>query len=395
MAIRNTGGKALAIGAAAWLSWCFTASGCGGSDKGGPTGIGGTTAGANAVMGAGTMYTGIGIGGNSAVTSASGGAGISNNSTNTKTTHASGGKITTAAGKSGGSAGKTGGTAGTAGNGKSTNGAKEPKIPPLSGKPCPKFADNSTEMILSMNTMIRAGTPGATKGPLLFAFHFTSSSAVEAMGGVAATAVSDITGQGGIIVAPQSEFNGNGTPDIAIPTNSWFEDDIDWVDHVVSCAVNNNNIDPKRIYAVGCSAGGLMAGTLGLVRSSYIAAVGPNSGGIHYADSYKLQTPDHAPAVITLCGGAGDNVIINFCDASGWMHDQIVDKATAGGFIVNCDHGMGHCGGTTLAPTVWAFLKAHPFGVDPEPYKVGLPSDYPPACKIIWKGPGSTREAMN
>jgi hypothetical protein len=78
-----------------------------------------------------------------------------------------------------------------------------------------------------------------------------------------------------------------------------------------------------------------MSGTLALVRSQYIAAVAPNSGGIHWADSYKLADPSHAPAAMTLCGGASDNVVINFCQASGWMHDQIVDIATSGGFMVN------------------------------------------------------------
>ena len=34
--------------------------------------------------------------------------------------------------------------------------------------------------------------------------------------------------------------------------------DFDIVDQLVACAVKNRNVDPHRIYSMGCSAGGLI-----------------------------------------------------------------------------------------------------------------------------------------
>ncbi len=49
------------------------------------------------------------------------------------------------------------------------------------------------------------------------------------------------------------------------------------VDQLVACAVRDHNVDPRRIYTTGCSAGGLFAAALGAARSRYIAAVAPDS----------------------------------------------------------------------------------------------------------------------
>lgn len=56
----------------------------------------------------------------------------------------------------------------------------------------------------------------------------------------------------------------------------------------------------------------------------------------------------------------------------------------AGGFVLDCKTAGGHCqDGGTLAPEVWAFFEAHPFGVTPEPYAAGLPSSFPSSCMIV------------
>ena len=141
-----------------------------------------------------------------------------------------------------------------------------PKIPEPMGE-CPMFM-TGTATIGGLRVQIEAGTPGEAKGSLLFAWHSTAGSAGAAMTGVPASVRTEITMGGGIVVAPQGNVGGSGRTDIAPPTGAWFLEDLEVADLIVACAVKNHNIDPNRIYSTGCSAGGLMSGTLGLMRSN-------------------------------------------------------------------------------------------------------------------------------
>ena len=141
--------------------------------------------------------------------------------------------------------------------------------------------------------------------------------------GVPASVRTEITMAGGIVVAPQGNVGGADRTDIAPPTGAWYVQDLEVADQIVACAVKNHNIDPDRITSTGsCSAGGLMSGTFGLMRSQYVAAVAPNSGGINYMASRKLSDTTHGPASFCMHGGAGDNVIVNFSDTSTWFEAQ-------------------------------------------------------------------------
>ena len=140
----------------------------------------------------------------------------------------------------------------------------------------------------------------------------------------------------------------------------------------------------ERIVAVtGCSAGGLHAGCMGALRSSYIAATAPNSGG--EISQLTIQDPTRAPAVVTMHGGDSDKVVVSFATTSASYDAQM--KA-AGSFVVNCNHGGGHCGAPAeLQTAAWTFIKAHPFGVAPNPT--------PPPCprhsqRIAPRNDGST-----
>jgi hypothetical protein len=154
---------------------------------------------------------------------------------------------------------------------------------------------------------------------------------------------------------------------------------------MVACAVQQLNIDTKRIYASGASAGGLASGEMGYLRSSYVAAVLPNSGGQGgYPMNMVLQDPTHVPAAMTMHGARGvDVVVIDFGDSS--LREDI-DIAKKGGFAVDCDHMGAHVAAPpNLKAAGWDFLKAHPFGFGTSPYANGLPATYPPYCKIITK----------
>ena len=75
-------------------------------------------------------------------------------------------------------------------------------------------------------------------------------------------------------------------------------------------------------------------------------------------------------------------MIIDFSDASATADMAYKQR---GAFVVNCNHGGGHCGGGGLAPDIWNFFQAHTFGVSPEPYASGLPMGFPSVCQIIGK----------
>jgi poly(3-hydroxybutyrate) depolymerase len=160
----------------------------------------------------------------------------------------------------------------------------------------------------------------------------------------------------------------------------WYDGaDLDYADHLVACAVQNHNIDPRQIYVTGCSAGGLMTGVMALTRSGYVAAAAPNSGGVS-TPTWMLGEPSHVTPIFAMHGGTNDNVFINFGDSSRALGDQIVG---AGGLFVECNHMIGHCQAPPdLYEKAWDFMKAHPFGVAPEPFAMGLPSEYPEYCAI-------------
>jgi poly(3-hydroxybutyrate) depolymerase len=142
--------------------------------------------------------------------------------------------------------------------------------------------------------------------------------------------------------------------------------------------VKDHNIDPRRIFTMGCSAGGLMSAATAALRSNYIAAAAPNSGGFVVNAAFQNA---HTPALMTVHGAAGKDVVgVDFSTTS-----ATADKAfkAHGGFVVNCDTGQGHCGGGPLAGDVWKFFQAHPFGVDPSPWAGGLPAGFNPVCKIF------------
>jgi poly(3-hydroxybutyrate) depolymerase len=233
-------------------------------------------------------------------------------------------------------------------------------------------------MITVMGQMVQiwAGTKQeGKKGPVLFYWHGTGSSASEAEAFMS-NQISEITGEGGVVAS----FTTTTAMGMNTGNGVWYTGDFAMADQILACAVQQLNIDTRQIFTAGCSAGGLEAGAMEYGRSSYLAAVMPNSGGEPYAGEYQLQDP-HVPALITTHGKMGTDVVqIDFSTTSMTEDKDILAK---GGFAVDCDHGGGHC----QAPAVdiaaqWQFCKDHPFGVSPEPYANGLPSSFPSYCTI-------------
>jgi dienelactone hydrolase len=291
----------------------------------------------------------------------------------------SGGETSGGGPSSGGSGGEagSGGAAGGGGSSGSAPAATDPVIPAVAGD-CPDLSSGS-RTIFGLETDILAGAPGSVPGPLLFTWHGTGSSGYTALNFQLPSSVrDDIVAQGGVIIAP----NDDGTTREGSSANGvWYEtSDLEYADQIVACAVQNHNIDPRRIYVTGCSAGGLMAGAMAVKRSTYVAAAAPSSGGLTSTFGVSLQDPTRVPAVMNMHGGAGDNVIINFETTSANLAEVI---SPAGGFVVDCNHQSGHCGPPdALYESAWQFMLAHPFGTVPSPYAAGLPASFPAYCQI-------------
>jgi poly(3-hydroxybutyrate) depolymerase len=252
-------------------------------------------------------------------------------------------------------------------------GSGMPKIPAVMGT-CPTLATGNIT-VLGQSVSLSVGTKQADKkGPVFFYWHGTGSSAAEVA--LLGPAVSEITGQGGLVASfSTSTAMGTNTGDAV-----WYTGDFAMADQILACAVQQLNIDTQRIYTGGCSAGGLQSGWMLFARSSYIAAAMPNSGGVVFAPAQ--DDPSHIGSLITTHGAPGtDVVVIDFSMTSATEDKAVVAK---GGFAVDCNHGGGHCQ-APAADTAgqWQFCKDHPFGVKPEPYASGLPSSLPSYCTIV------------
>jgi predicted esterase len=251
--------------------------------------------------------------------------------------------------------------------------ASDPTIPAISGE-CPVF-QTGTVTVGGLGGISLAVGPKASgpTAPLVFYWHGTGGVSSEYTLRARSLA-NQVTSEGGILVSFQGS---TGTGGDCSGTAAFSKDDFKIADQIVACAVRDHNIDPHRIYATGCSAGALQSGCMATLRSSYLAAAAPNSGGI--VIPLSLQDPSHVPALMTMHGGTQDRVIVSFSDTSETLDSQF---KKAGGFVINCDHGGGHCAAPAdLYNSVWDFFKTHPFGVKPEPYQSGIPSSFPSYCK--------------
>jgi len=178
----------------------------------------------------------------------------------------------------------------------------DPVIPPVSGD-CPAWTNTTIDFMGLPGVQIAVGAkPEAPTAPMLLYWHGTGSTAGE-FAALAAPVSQGITAAGGVIVSPQGTTGG----DLNSGTLIFGASDLKVMDQLVACAVKDRNVDPHKIYTMGCSAGGLMATATAILRSNYIAAAAPNSGGVTLAPAFEGM---HTPPLMTVHGAMGSDVVI-------------------------------------------------------------------------------------
>jgi hypothetical protein len=272
-----------------------------------------------------------------------------------------------------GGATSSGGAVGTGGTkfvGVAPEGAADPIIPQITGD-CPAWANGTITFMGLGGIQIAVGPkPSGPTGSMLVYWHAAGSTSGEYVF-MAAAVATGITQAGGVIVS----FQGTTGGDLYSGTSIFGVGDLNLVDQLVACAVRDYNVDPRKIFTMGCSAGGLFAAAMAALRSNYVAAVETNSGGwvmpVTFENSYT-------PPLMTVHGAMGSDVaIVDFSQTS-----QTADFAfkTRGGFVIDCNTGGGHCSGAVLAGDAWQFFQAHPYAIAPEPWAKGLPAGFSSQC---------------
>jgi dienelactone hydrolase len=337
-----------------------TSGGVGGSVGGSLGGSGGGGAGRGGASGPGGGAGRGGAPGPGGMPGSTGGAG------NTA------GQASGTGGTPAGGAPGSGATSGAGGGTPVAPGAADPVIPAIAGE-CPVFESSTiTFMGLAGIQIVAGNKPAGPTAPMLFYWHGTGGRSSEFQTHALPVAEA-LEQQGGVLVSFQNTTGG----DLYSGLSVFGESDLNVVDQLVACAVRDANVDPRRVYTTGCSAGGLFATAMAALRSTYVAAAAPNSGG------YVVQPPfenEYTPALMTVHGAPGnDVVIVDFSDTSAAADAYFKSH---GGFVVNCNTGGAHCGGSILAGDAWTFLEAHPYGVSPEPWAGGLPAGFSNLCAI-------------
>lgn len=266
------------------------------------------------------------------------------------------------------------GAGGVTGTGGGTIGPlTEPILPPTPSD-CPTLVTGlSAITVLGQTVSLWVGAKRTdVQGPVMFYWHGTGGRLDEA--GLLGPALQEIQDLGGIVASFDTSTK---TGEQTATTGDFYTGDFDMADYIVGCAIQQLNIDTKRIFTAGCGGGGLQAGGMVFARSNYLAGAMPNSGGNLVITQF--QNPSHIPSLITTHGSCtSDVVFLNFADESRHLCNAV---SAAGGIVVDCEHSGTVCGAPAeYIAAQWQFLKDHPFGVNPDPYAGGLPASFPSGC---------------
>lgn len=166
-----------------------------------------------------------------------------------------------------------------------------------------------------------------------------------------------------------------------------------FVDDLLACVSQQFNVDDRRVYGIGVSAGGLWATYLSTTeRADHFAAFEILSGGL--GDMLGVWRMEYAPTArkfpaIVLWGGMADWLGLDFNLASIRYRDALIDDDH---FVVECIHDAGHGmppveveEGETKFRMLWRFMLDHEYDLEPgaSPYhEAGLPDVFEDWCRV-------------
>lgn len=175
-------------------------------------------------------------------------------------------------------------------------------------------------------------------------------------------------------------------PDSAGSTFEWgffgdATDDLTLYDDLRTCLSEQLDVDLRRVYATGMSAGGLWTSYLGMHRGDTLAALLPMSGGAEPVAPYATPAADF-PALLAH-GGETDTwgnsqFSVDFHETTMRFADDLVAD---GHFVVVCDHGGGHTFPPQPTDLMAEWLLPHAYG-DASPYASGDLGALPSWCAV-------------
>jgi predicted esterase len=254
---------------------------------------------------------------------------------------------------------------------------------PHAQTPCPaikghgmyRFGDpNGRNLTVEIYMAPDAKSKPAPGGPLVLYWHAVGDDSTEVVQGFGQSAIDEVVAQGGVVAS----FNDKLCISCGLIAEdaAWYDEDQAVADHVVACAIDQANIDLRRIHSVGFSAGALLSLHLATSRSNYIASVVSYSGGM-LDDSPPADPDNKVPAILSYGRQGSDTIVLNFTDLSLQWYSTYRPR---GYYSMMCQHDGTHIIPEALVPHVLQFLRDHPYRVAPEPYAAAIPAGYPSYC---------------
>lgn len=282
-----------------------------------------------------------------------------------------------------------------------------PEMPAYSGGECPLLGGGPTDASAlvqdfrsgdttrSFRLVVPEHYDGSEPWPVVFAWHWlnASSSSFVRQGELeSATADMDF-----IAVVPDGLRRDDGEKAFLFSwpfAEQWgVPGEVLFFEDLLACVSEQFNVDQRRIYGIGVSAGGLWVSYLSTtLAANYFAAIESLSGGLGgVLGVWQLEwvpQPRKFPAIV-LWGGPADWLGLSFEEASIRYRDALLDD---GHFVVECVHGSGHGvppieapEGVTRFQMLWRFMLDHPYDLPAgaSPYhQAGLPDSFAEWCRV-------------
>ena len=190
----------------------------------------------------------------------------------------------------------------------------------------------------------------ASSGSLVVALHGTGESALEYQTHTLMNTTADADGfavaypealdapRNGNLRQWNFYFNGAQSPTSTSP------DDVSFLRQLITTLQPNLKADPKKIYVMGTSAGGLMAIRVGVELSDLVAAIAPLSGALDLPEGSNGVVPAAAGPVSVLMLHADMDTTIPYCgDANNASQDATFNYWVAADATLNLDTAIPLC----------------------------------------------------